>query len=151
MNAEMLIMCLVIPALILLVFLLFRLILEDMKSGRRYRDAEACTGIVMEQMEDYQISAYGSGGTGTHTRTYRQYKIQYVLNGTVYYGVLRTKEKNLAPGSPVNVKYAYNERTGQPQILDPSRGDRVRELGIGAALGVILTIILIFLKSKGLM
>ena len=51
----------------------------------------------------------------------------------------------------VNVKYAYNERTGQPQILDPSRGDRVRELGIGAALGVILAIILIFLKSRGLM
>lgn len=122
-----------------------------MKSGRRYRDAAACTGIVMEQIEDYQISAYGSGGTGTHTRIYRQYKIEYVLNGTVHYGVLRTKEKNLAPGSQVNVKYAYNERTGQPQILDPSRGDRVKELGIGAALGAILTIILMFLKSKGLM
>ena len=144
-------MCLVIPALIILVFLLSRLILADMKSGRRYRDAAACTGIVMEQIEDYQISAYGSGGTGTHTRIYRQYKIEYVLNGTVHYGVLRTKEKNLAPGSQVNVKYAYNERTGQPQILDPSRGDRVMELGIGAVLGVILTIILMFLKSKGLM
>lgn len=151
MDTGMLVMCLVIPALVILVFLLFRLILADMKSGRKYRNGAVCTGTIIERMEDYKISAYGSGGAGTHTRTYKQYKVEYELNGIIYHGVLRTKEKNLAPGSLVNVKYAYNERTGQPKILDPSRGDRVRELGIGAILGVILAVILFFLKSRGLM
>lgn len=147
----MLVMCLVIPALVILVFLLFRLILADIKSDRRYRNGAVCTGTIIKQMEDYKISAYGSGGAGTHTRTYKQYKVEYELNGMIYCGVLRTKEKNLVPGSQVNVKYAYNERTGQPQILDPSRGDRVRELGIGVVLGVILAIVLVCIKSKGMM
>lgn len=151
MNSERVITLIAIPILIILVFLLLRLIFADMKSERRYRKAAACKGTVIEQMEDYKISDYGSGAIGVHTKTYRQYKVEFILNGIVYYGVLRTKENNLAPGVGVSVKYAYNEETGQPIVLDPSRGDRVKGLGAAIVFCVLLAGILFFLKSKGFM
>ena len=51
-------------------------ITHDLKSGKRYRNAERTTGVVTGQKEDYVMSAYGSGPANRQKRRYYQYTVQ---------------------------------------------------------------------------
>lgn len=142
MSFEILISSIAIIIIIFLVIYLGKCIYRDIESAIRYHKGLTCTGTILDRMEDFKIPNYGSGAIGIHKITYRQYKVEYCLNGITYYGVFRTKDKKVDIDSKVTLKYMYNTKN-EPVILNPCLGDRIKELGIAAVWIVILQIICI--------
>ena len=135
---------------ILLTFLIW-MIMRDGKNTKRYRAADTCTGIVLENLGSCRIDNYGSGISGVQKRTYYKYQVEYDVCGRSYRGILISREQNLVVGSPVTVKFGYNEETGQPVLLNSISSDRTKQLLFGVVGGSILAAVLMYLKTKGLM
>lgn len=129
------------------VFVAFWLsISNDRKMMKLYKSAETCTGVIIRRREDYRLNAYGSGVLGMRKRVYSQYDVEFYPNGYITEGVYQTKEKNLNPGDTVTVHYILHPQTGKPYIVSKIYGDRLKELILGAILGVLLSAAIIFYK-----
>ncbi len=129
------------------VLVLILVISGDMKSAKMYQNAKRSRGRVAGRREDYTIAAYGSGPAGVKRRRYYQYEVEFEAEGRKHRGVIQTKEKGLKTGDSVEVRYQKDERTNE--IVTRVFQDRLRELVIGGALGVILSAVILYLKITG--
>lgn len=123
-------------------------ITHDLKSGRRYRNAERTTGVVTGQMEDCVMSAYGSGPANRQKRRYHQYKVAFEVEGRSHTGIVQTKENGLKPGDEIVVRYLEDENH-EVEVVTRVYGDRLRELALCSVLGCLLAAVIIYLKGTG--
>ncbi len=132
------------------VLVLILVISGDMKSAKMYQNAKRSRGRVAGRREDYTIAAYGSGPAGVKRRRYYQYEVEFEAEGRKHRGVIQTKEKGLKTGDSVEVRYQKDERTNEIVVVTRVFQDRLRELVIGGALGVILSAVILYLKITGM-
>lgn len=138
-------------AILLLIFLLCLALYSDIKAARQYRKATPCRGRVRKQLGKTSVNAYGSGLIIMHRRVYCQYQVDFQVNNSIWSGVVQTRAKNLHPGDLVDIRYMINTSTGVPEVISGVYWDRLKELMIGGALGIILAAAIIALKQTELL
>ncbi len=129
--------------------ILFFVVSGDIKSAKRYRKSEKVKGVVVGQREDFTLAAYGSGATGMKRRRYRQYEAEYEVNGKKYKGIIQTKQKGLEAGDSIEVRYLMDGMGNEAAVATRVYYDRLKELIAGVFGGIVLAIVIIYLKMNG--
>lgn len=132
------------------VAILFAFIMRDIKETKKYINAKRTIGKVKNKIEDTTINAYGSGVIGMRLRNYKQYMVEYEVQGMLYTGVVQIKRKKQIDEDAVEVRYCLNDETGVPEIVTCMYKDRLVELILGGILGLALVIICIIMEMNGL-
>lgn len=139
----------VIPFILIAAIILFLCVAGDIESAKKYKNAYRSTGKIIKQLDNYKITAYGSGIFGMHRRIYHQYEVEYQADGKTCMMVLQTKKKGLSAGDTIEVRYVIEKNTREAKGVTCIHADRIKELVLGSILGFILAIgIIIFLDGK---
>ena len=129
--------------------ILFLVVSGDIESAKRYKRAENAAGVVVGQREDYSLAAYGGGAAGMKRRRYRQYEAEFEVDGKKYKGIVQTKQKGLEAGDSIEVRYLKDSMGDEAVVVTRVFYDRLRELIVGFLGGIVLSIVIIYLKING--
>ncbi|MBR5798545.1 MAG: hypothetical protein IKY23_00640 [Lachnospiraceae bacterium] len=127
------------------IYLLY--VLTYLGTAKLYRQAERGTAVILEDLGDMRLKT-GSATIGVpRYRTYHKYLVSFWVNGTEYTKEAELKNRKLAVGEQVEVRYEIS-RKGEMDLVSEAYLCWSREMAIGYTLGLILGIVLAVLKAN---
>lgn len=135
---------------LVILFILFLFFAVDYGMAKAYKNAKDGSAVVKKALGKDFLHEYICEFGEKHRRRYHLYEVEYEAGGTIRQGVWWSKQKGIPVGTTVQIKYDWNDEKQQWEVMSRAFGDRLKEHAIGGGLGLLLALVLIYMKNRGI-
>ena len=110
---------------------------SDIRRNRNYKNAEVCTGTIVENLGIVRKYTYGRW----QERKYERYLVRYNYNGESRKAEVLTVRRGLHAGDELEV-HIFHDEDGNEAIASDIYGRRLLELVIAAAVAIVFSAVI---------